>query len=255
MRRALLMASSSRWRSRAHAGARAAGGDVRAALGRAHLGAARRFRRRADSIARVGGASARYRLASWRHRFQREHELPGNEVNQVGVRRALLVLVQRPVVTGRLSDIGGTNPLRISVHTDAGNGTSVERGAAHLLRAAGGSRAVRAPPTQGLASMRRPRADRSACREPALGRYRPYRAQGERVTFSASGQVRLSSDANDTAGPGRTRADDAERTHAGDAGRRPHRPRRHAAVRHRRPDATFHDAARRALFLRVNDDT
>ena len=53
--------------------------------------------------------------------FSGSTSFPDSEVNQVQNGKHLIVLSNGQIVSGNLFDIGGTQPKRISVHTDTGN--------------------------------------------------------------------------------------------------------------------------------------
>jgi hypothetical protein len=131
---------------------------------------------------------------------------PSNEVSQVSGGRHLVVLSSGEFVTGRLTDIGGSQPLRISVDTVSGRrqfssnevrriylasppGSSTGGGVFPTAPAPGGPLL---PPTGG--QMRVPANQRWVDTGLTVRR-------GDRVAFNATGRVQLSANANDTAGP------------------------------------------------------
>ena len=71
---------------------------------------------------RVGGASRQIPTGDVAViDFSGSTSFPDNEVNQVQAGKHLIVLSSGQVVSGNLYDVGGTQPKRISVHTDTGN--------------------------------------------------------------------------------------------------------------------------------------
>jgi hypothetical protein len=130
---------------------------------------------------------------------------PDSEVNQVPPGKHLVVLSNGQVVGGNLYDIGGTQPLRISVNTDSGRRdfTSNEVRRIYLARPSGSSApATAGAPAQGAASTLP--ATGGQVRVAANQRWTDTGLnvrKGDRVTFRASGQVQLSATASDTATP------------------------------------------------------
>ena len=108
------------------------------------------------------------------HRLRRRRaQLSGDELNRIGNGQAV-VLTNGDVVQGRLDDIGGTAPLRLTVNLSSGGShdyTSNEVRRVYLSKPAAA--------TGSHAAGRRPSGSRhSGARESALGRYRYHRAAG-----------------------------------------------------------------------------
>ena len=154
---------------------------------------------------RVGGASRQIPTGDVAViDFSGSTSFPDNEVNQIQSGKHLIVLSSGQVVSGNLYDVGGTQPKRISVHTDTVTGTSGRTRSGASTSRARAARAPRLPlpPTQGLPSMLP--ASGGQIRVPGNQRWTDTGItvrRGERVTFNASGQVQLSSNGSDTAGP------------------------------------------------------
>ena len=71
---------------------------------------------------RVGGASRQIPTGDVAViDFSGSTSFPDSEVNQIQAGKHLIVLSSGQVVSGNLYDVGGTQPKRISVHTDTGN--------------------------------------------------------------------------------------------------------------------------------------
>jgi len=154
---------------------------------------------------RVGGAPRQLRTGDVAViDFRGSTSFPDSEVNQITAGKHLIVLSSGQTVSGNLYDIGGTQPKRISVHTDAGNRDfqSNEIRRIYLDRPSG-SRAVTSPTTSQSPSAPLP-ATGGQIRVPANQRWTDTGLtvrKDETVMFNASGQVQLSANANDTAGP------------------------------------------------------
>jgi hypothetical protein len=131
---------------------------------------------------------------------------PSNEASKVTGGQHLVVLSSGQSVTGRLTDIGGDRPLRITIDTASGKRdfSSNEVRRIYLASPPGAS-------TGGGAGAAPPAA-RPTPLPPTGGQIRVAANQrwvdtgltvrrGESVTFNASGRVKLSANANDTAGP------------------------------------------------------
>ena len=123
--------------------------------------------------------------------FSGSTSFPDSEVNQVQAGKHLMVLSSGQVVSGNLYDVGGTQPKRISVHTDTGNrdfrrtrcGASTSR--ARAARARGPYRRARRQVSLHTAGDWR--TDPSA-RQPAVDRHRASpcaRETGSRSTPAA----------------------------------------------------------------------
>jgi hypothetical protein len=131
--------------------------------------------------------------------FNGSGDLSPDDWNKVGGGQAVL-LRNGQAVTGQLHDIGGTAPLRITFKTGSGERTfsSSEVGRIVLARPSGGSVGTGGgtgatpgvPEGQGIAV-------------PGTSAWTPSGVvvrQGEVMRFATTGEVRLSSDANDIAG-------------------------------------------------------
>jgi hypothetical protein len=128
---------------------------------------------------------------------------PPAEVDQVTDGKHVVVLSNGQTVRGRVYDIGGATPLRISVDTDSGrrdfNSNEVRR--IYLARP-GGSSSVDSRTSQ-TPSAPLP-ATGGQIRVPANQRWTDTGItvrKGDRVSFNANGQVQLSTAANDNATP------------------------------------------------------
>jgi hypothetical protein len=130
--------------------------------------------------------------------FTGSGELSGEDWSKIGEGPAI-VLRNGQTVSGRLSDIGGTAPLRITVSTSTGNRdfTSSEVGRIVLSRpsstvaTSGSANTPGVPEGPGIAVV-------------GNQNWTPTGLtvrQGERITFTATGEVRLSTDAADVAKP------------------------------------------------------
>ena len=130
---------------------------------------------------------------------------PSNEVSQVTAGQNLVVLANGQFVTGRLTDIGGNQPLRISVDTASGRRQFSSNEVRRIYLASPPGTATRGgigatppaavptplPPTGGQISV------------PANQHWVDTGLtvqRGDRVAFNGSGRVQLSANANDTAG-------------------------------------------------------
>jgi hypothetical protein len=132
---------------------------------------------------------------------------PSNEVSKVTGGQHLVVLSSGQTVTGRLFDIGGNVPLRLSVDTASGKREfssnevrriylapppAASRGGGVGVTPSAGGPPTPLPPTGGQ------------IRVPANQRWVDTGLtvrRGDRIAFNASGRVQLSANANDTAGP------------------------------------------------------
>lgn len=122
---------------------------------------------------------------------------PGNEINQAGAGPHVMVLRSGQIITGRLVDIGGSSPLRITFAGGSGNQDFSSNDVARIyFDRPGANTSVPGTTTQGLAT--------------AAGRYRvPANAgwvntgltvyQGQTLLFNTTGEVRLSTAADDVA--------------------------------------------------------
>ena len=134
--------------------------------------------------------------------FSGSTSFPDNEVNQIQAGKHLIVLSNGQVVNGNLYDIGGTQPKRISVHTDSGNRdfNSNEVRRIYLARPSGARAA--APATPAAPGSSTLPATGGQIRVPGNQRWTDTGItvrKGDRVTFNASGQVQFSANASDTA--------------------------------------------------------
>jgi hypothetical protein len=131
---------------------------------------------------------------------------PSTETSRLTGGQHLIVLSSGQSVTGRLTDIGGDRPLRITIDTASGkqNYSSNEVRRIYL--------ASPPPPTTRGGVAAAPPAAAPAPLPPTGGQMRvPANLRwvdtgltvrrGESVTFNATGRVKLSANANDTAGP------------------------------------------------------
>ena len=131
--------------------------------------------------------------------FSGSTSFPESEVNQIQAGKHLIVLSNGQTVNGNLYDIGGTQPKRISVHTDGGNRDfrSNEVRRIYLARPSGARAATPAAPGSSTLP-----ATGGQIRVPANQRWTDTGItvrRGETVTFNASGQVQFSANASDTA--------------------------------------------------------
>ena len=154
---------------------------------------------------RVGGASRQIPTGDVAViDFSGSTTFPDSEVNQIQSGKHLIVLSSGQVVSGNLYDVGGTQPKRISVHTDTGNRDfgSNEIRRIYLARQSGSRGVSTATPTPPLPSTL-PAAG-GQIRVPGNQRWTDTGLtvrRGDRITFNASGKVQLSSNGSDTAGP------------------------------------------------------
>jgi hypothetical protein len=149
--------------------------------------------------ARVGGSTRMFRIGDLAViDFTNTTSYPPTETDRIGGGVHALVLRSGSVVLGRLSDVGGSNPLRISFVADGATRDFNSNEVARIYFAR--------PTTSGSGGGAGPGL------QPATGRVRvPGNGnwvstgitvrQGEDVRLRASGEVRLSSDASDTATP------------------------------------------------------
>jgi hypothetical protein len=124
------------------------------------------------------------------------NNLPDAEVSRAADRRGIVVLQGGRIIEGQLSDVGGTDPLRLTFNTPSGR---VDHSSNEVLRIY-----LSAVPgrdsTTGATSPPRPgeivvQGDRQ---------WTPtgiYVNRGDRVSFSATGEIQLSDDRNDVASP------------------------------------------------------
>jgi hypothetical protein len=148
--------------------------------------------------ARVGGGTRTFRIGDLAViDFTNAGSFPPTESDRVGGGVHALVLRSGSVVLGRLSDVGGTNPLRISFVADGATRDFNSNEVARIIFA----RATGSDSGGGSGGL-----------QPATGQIRvPGNSdwvstrisvrQGQRIDIRSSGQVRLSSDPTDTAGP------------------------------------------------------
>jgi len=136
--------------------------------------------------------------------FRGSTSFPDSEVNQITAGKHLIVLSSGQTVSGTLYDVGGTQPKRISVHTDSGNRDFQSNEIRRIyLERPSGSRSATAPAAQPSTSATLP-ATGGQIRVPGNQRWTDTGItvrRGEGVTFNANGQVQLSANASDTAGP------------------------------------------------------
>lgn len=116
----------------------------------------------------------------------------------------VLLLRSGKRVTGQFYDIGGTRPLRITMKTPAGEEhfTSSDVGRIVLARPAGGAPTTGTAATSGIP-------EGTGIAVPANQEWTPTGLtvrQGERIAFNATGEVQLSADDKDTAGPSGARS-------------------------------------------------
>jgi hypothetical protein len=127
---------------------------------------------------------------------------PSNEVDQAGGEH-LLVLTSGQLIKGRLVDVGGSAPLRITFAHSGSNHDYMSNGIARIYFAKPGSSSYVPPPGSGTST------DGLA---PASGRVRVAGtagwvntginvSQGQTLLFNATGEVRLSTAGDDVAGP------------------------------------------------------
>ena len=138
--------------------------------------------------------------------FSGGSSFPDSEVNQVPAGKHLVVLSSGQVVAGNLYDVGGTHPLRITVDTDSGrrNFTSYEVRRIYLARPSCARAAAPITPDPGPGTASTLPATGGQIQVAANQRWTDTGLtvrQGDRVTFNASGQVQLSTNGRDTAGP------------------------------------------------------
>jgi hypothetical protein len=154
---------------------------------------------------RVGGAPRQLRTGDVVViDFRGSTSFPDSEVKQITAGKHLIVLSSGQTVSGTLYDIGGTQPKRISVHTDSGNRDfqSNEIRRIYLDRPSG-ARSATATTAQPPIPATLP-ATGGQIHVPGTQRWTDTGItvrRGEGVTFNASGQVQLSANASDTAGP------------------------------------------------------
>ena len=150
---------------------------------------------------RVGGQSRTLALGQVAAiDFTGGSSFPSNEVDQAGGEH-LLVLTNGQLIKGRLVDVGGSAPLRITFAHGGSNRDYMSNGIARIYFAKPGSASVGSgggTSTDGLA--------------PASGRVRVAGtagwvntgidvSQGQTLLFNSTGEVRLSTAGDDVAGP------------------------------------------------------
>lgn len=127
--------------------------------------------------------------------------LPAAEVERAAGGQGFAVLRGGQVVEGRLTDVGGRDPLRLSFDTPSGardfSSSEVARIYLAAVPGASGRPSEPEPPAGGGLQVR--------------GNQRWTRTgltvrQGERIAFQASGEIRLSDDSEDVAGPAGSKA-------------------------------------------------
>jgi len=122
---------------------------------------------------------------------------PSTELSKLGNDGQAVVLGSGEVLQGKLDDIGGTHPLRLTVNLSSGGSrdyTSNDVRRIYLSRPAGTG--TTAPPTVGPPA--------AGIAVPANQRWIDTGVtvrKGQRVTFTATGEVQLSSDPADKASP------------------------------------------------------
>ena len=134
--------------------------------------------------------------------FQGEaRDLPATEVERAAGGRGFAVLRGGSVVEGHLTDVGGRDPLRLSFDTSSGarDLSSSEVARIYLSAVPAGSGAPSEPEPPAGSGLQ-VRANQRWTRTGLTVR------QGDRIAFLASGEVRLSDDANDVAGPAGSKA-------------------------------------------------
>jgi hypothetical protein len=147
--------------------------------------------------ARVGGGTRTYRLGELAViDFTNASTYPSNEVDRVNGGTHVLVLRNGSVLTGRLSDVGGANPLRISFVEGGATRdfSSNEVARVYFARPAGGGGGSGGGLQPGPGQIRVPGNSDWV----STGR---YVRQGQQLAIRSSGEVRLSSDASDIARP------------------------------------------------------
>jgi hypothetical protein len=147
--------------------------------------------------ARVGGSTRTFRIGDLAViDFMNASSYPATEAVRVGGGVHALVLRNGSVMLGRLSDVGGSNPLRISFVADGAtrdfNSNEVAR--IYFARPGGGSSGGGGELQPGAGQIRVP--GNSDWVSTGL-----YVRQGQRIEIRSSGEVRLSSDASDIARP------------------------------------------------------
>jgi hypothetical protein len=130
--------------------------------------------------------------------FQEVGRLPGDAQSMLDSGRQFVVLRNGQVVEGRLSDIGGTTPLRVTIDTPSGqrNFNSSEVAEVHMSKPGAGSGGAVA--TTGGDGVTTVTLQGNADWTPTNVTVR----QGETLAFSTSGQIRFSPNPEDTAGAG-----------------------------------------------------
>lgn len=122
---------------------------------------------------------------------------PSGEVDKAGSEKHVLALRNGSVLVGELTDIGGRNPLRITFNTGGGNRdySSNEVARIYFAKPSGASGSASAKPLESAVGN---------IRVPATSRWVSTGlnvAQGQVVNIQSTGEVRLSSDSEDVAGP------------------------------------------------------
>jgi hypothetical protein len=144
--------------------------------------------------ARVGGGTRTYGLGDLAViDFTNASTYPSNEVDRVNGGAHVLVLRNGSLVTGRLSDVGGSNPLRISF---------VEGGATRDFRSNEVARIYFAKPSGSGGASAGLQQGTGQIRVPGNSDWVSTGLnvrQGQRIEMRVSGEVRLSSDPSDIA--------------------------------------------------------
>jgi hypothetical protein len=125
--------------------------------------------------------------------------LPPSELNNAGSGPGI-VLSSGEWVKGRLFDVGGSNPLRLSVKTDTGQRDFRSNEVRRVYFSRPGSSS--SSPSQSSTAP-------GTVRVPATARWVDSGVtvlQGQTITFETTGEVRLSSDSNDVAVPAGARS-------------------------------------------------
>jgi hypothetical protein len=148
--------------------------------------------------ARVGGSTRTFQIGDLAViDFTNASSYSPTEFDRVGGGVHALVLRSGSVVLGRLSDVGGSNPLRITFVADGAtrNFQSNEVARIYFARPSGGT-------SGGSSGGLQPATGQ--IRVPATSDWVPtgrYVKQGQQIAIRTTGEVRLSSDASDIARP------------------------------------------------------
>ena len=122
--------------------------------------------------------------------------LPDSEVSRAAGGRGVFVLRGGQIADGRLTDVGGTDPKRLSFDTPSGARDHTSNEVARVyLSAVPGATTRPAPPTTPAPGAIGVHADRQWTPTGIWVR------KGDRVSFSATGEIRLSDDPADVAAP------------------------------------------------------